>query len=137
MQRTKKCNFSPYSQPILQCTWSMWQHQQVQNRQCMEDASNAIAWIHEIAGVGSPSSNGAVRSIVEGYRRILAKPTKKKEPVTAQNLRDIIRNTDMSDLTSVKTAAVCLLSFAAFLRFDELTKLNCNDVKFYDGSIWP
>ena len=72
---------------------------------------------------------------MEGYRRILAKRTKKKEPVTAQNLRDIIRNTDMSDLTSVRTAAVCLLSFAAFLRFDELTKLNCNDVKFYDGSM--
>lgn len=49
-----------------------------------------------------------------------------------QDLKRVIQNTNMSELSAVRTAAMCLLSFAAFLRFDEMSKLNCSDVKLYE-----
>ena len=38
-------------------------------------------------------------------------------------------------LSDVRLAASCLLSFAAFLRFDELAKLRCCDVKIGEASM--
>ena len=42
------------------------------SKSAVEEVCNAIAWIHEIAGIQNPSNNGVVRSIVEGCRRSLA-----------------------------------------------------------------
>lgn len=70
-------------------------------------------------------------SIVEAYRRILAAPKNKKEPVTAEDLRKMVLMFagPKASLADVRTVAICLISFAAFLRFDELASLRCNDVK--------
>ena len=39
------------------------------SKSAVEEACNAIAWTHEIAGIQNPSDNGVMRSIVEGCRR--------------------------------------------------------------------
>ena len=98
----------------------------------MEEGFNAVNWVHSIAGLEPPSSDGVVRSVMEGIQRMYARPVVKKEPITAENLREIVESSNLSDLSDVRSAAMCLLSFAGFLRFDESAGLHCSDVVFED-----
>ena len=38
-------------------------------------------------------------------------------------------------LADVRFLAACLLGFAAFLRYEEIAKLNCNDVEFFTNHV--
>ena len=60
----------------------------------VEEAHNAVNWVHNIAGLETPASDGIVRSVVEGVRKVYARPVVKKEPVTIDNLRAIVENSD-------------------------------------------
>ena len=55
-----------------------------------------------------------MKSVVEGIRRMFAKPVVKKEPLTVVDLKAIVENSDLMDLGDVRTATICLLAFAAF-----------------------
>ena len=55
--------------------------------------------------------------------------------MTVEDLRAVVENSDLTDLGDVRTDALCLLCFAAFLRFDELAGLHCSDVLFADGHL--
>ena len=101
----------------------------------VEEAYNSVNWVHDIAGLQSLAGDAIVKSVVEGVRRLFAKPVVKKEPVTVDDLRAIVENSDLTDLGDVMTATLCLLCFAAFLRFDELAGLHCSDVIFADGHL--
>ena len=101
----------------------------------VEEAYNSVNWVHDIAGLQSLVGDAIVKSVVEGVRRLFAKPVVKKEPVTVDDLRAVVENSDLTDLGDVRTAALCLLCFAAFLRFDELAGLHCSDVIFADGHL--
>ena len=72
--------------------------------------------------------DGTVRAVQEGARRSLARPTVKKEPVSVENLQQIVANADMSDLGDVRTVALCLLCFSVFLRYTENADMRCSDV---------
>ena len=72
------------------------------SKSAVEEAGNALAWVYNIAGLQSPVEDGTVKSVIEGARRLLAKPVIKKEPVSADNLRAIVDNTNMSDLGDVQ-----------------------------------
>ena len=96
----------------------------------VEEVFNAVNWVHSIAGLEPPSSDGIVRSVMEGVRRMYARPVVKKEPF--KDLRAIVESFNLSDLSDVRSTAMCLLSFAGFLRFDELAGLHCSDVVFED-----
>ena len=68
---------------------------------------------------------------LDGLRCLLAKPIKRKEPVTAQMLHDMVMAAGTSpSLTEVRLLAICLVAFAGFLRCDELLKLRCMDIAF-------
>ena len=101
----------------------------------VEEAYNSLNWMHDIAGLQSLAGDAIVKSVVEGIRRMFAKPVVKKEPLTVVDLKAIMENSDLTDLGDVRTAAICLLAFAAFLRFDELASLHCSDVSFAEGHL--
>ena len=91
----------------------------------MEDACNAIAWIHSSAGLASPSTHPFVKVTLEGLQRSLAKPVVKKEPITVEMLDAIVQDAERSGtLSDLRLATACLLGFAGFLRFDELIHLR-------------
>ena len=46
-----------------------------------------------------------MKSVVEGVWRLYAKPVV-KEPVTVEDLRAIVENSDLTDLGDVRTAAL-------------------------------
>ncbi len=80
----------------------------------MEEAANALAWVHEIA---------------------LARPKVKKEPLMVEDLRKIAQPclSPGASLTDIRTAAMCLLSFTALLRYDELSSIRGSDIVLSGG----
>jgi len=95
------------------------------SKAAVEEACNAVSWIHATAGLASIVAHPFVRATLEGLQRTLAKPVTKKEPITVDMLEAIISDAERSGrLTDLRLATVCLLGFSGFLRFDELINLR-------------
>ena len=107
-----------------------------QSKSSVEEAVNAVGWVHQIFGLPSISASPFVRATLAGLQRNLAKPKVRKEPVTADMLSALVGNLGVSpSLSDVRLAACSLLSFAAFLCYDEICKLRCCDVTFSTESM--
>ena len=103
----------------------------VHSRATVEEAVYALTWVHQAAGLPSPSDDPFVQTVLAGLRRILALPAVKKRPFTAEMLRDMVQACQPDpSLADLRFLAACLLGFAAFLRYDELSKLRCEDLLF-------
>ena len=61
---------------------------------------------------------------------MLAHRTSKKEPIIISQLEHLVASKadPMASLYNIRSVVICILAFAAFLRFDELAKLNRSDV---------
>ena len=98
------------------------------SRSAVEEAVYAISWIHHMAGLPSPSDSPFIQTVLAGLRRSLAKPTVKKEPITAVMLEHMVQDCGSNpSLADVRFLAACLLGSAAFLRYDELV-FWCQDL---------
>ena len=84
-----------------------------------------------MGGEPSPGDHPLVKSILAGAQRLLANQTSKKEPITVSQLQQLVacKADSMASLYNIRSAVICLLAFAAFLRFDELSKLVRSHVK--------
>lgn len=112
--------FALYLQHVAETTKS---------RAAVETAVNAASWAQQLAGLRPVSSFPFVQVVLSGLQRTLAKPKKKKEPVTVEMLAALVQSSDGS-LADLRLIAMAILAFAAFLRCDELVKLRCCDVLF-------
>ena len=99
----------------------------------VEEAVNAISWVHQLAVVEDPTQNDLVRQVLAGTKRILAHKTMKKEPITPEILGKLVDKyaSDNADLADIRVIAWCLISFAGFLRYSELAALKEADVQFF------
>jgi hypothetical protein len=74
--------------------------------------------------------------LIQGGRRILAKPVQKKEPITIdilKSIHDFYRlSENKSDLNSVRLFCMLIVGYSGFLRFNEIFNFKVNDVKFCD-----
>ena len=71
-----------------------------------------------------------------GLKRTLSKPKVKKEPVTVEMLTALVQSLGASpSLSELRLAASCLVTFAAFLRYDKIAKLRCCDIAFSEGDM--
>ena len=61
------------------------------SRAAVEEAIYALAWIHDLAGVVSPTTAILIQTTLQVLRRMLAKPVQKKEPVTIEMLTAMVR----------------------------------------------
>ena len=97
----------------------------------LESAVHSIAWFHLLGGEPSPSDHLLVKSTLAGADRLLAHQTTKKEPITVSQLEQLVASKadSMASLYNIRSVVICLLAFAAFLRFDELARLVRSDVK--------
>ena len=101
------------------------------SRSAVEEVVHALAWVHKMAGIESPTDSQLVQSVLEGLRRILSKPKVRKEPVSLEMLQAMVEAAGPTpSLSDVRLLAVCFVAFAGFLRCDELIKLRCKDVSF-------
>ena len=99
----------------------------------VEEASDAIAWAHALGNCNSPTESQFVRSVLQGLQRDLPEPVTKKLPVTTEMLNVIVDDAEKSgSLADWWLTSACVVSYAAFLRFDELVHIRAMDVKFQD-----
>ena len=99
------------------------------SKSAVEDAVNGLAWAHSTAGVLSPTDSPIVKTTLDGLKRLLANPVNKKLPFTVDMLKVILQDAKESDtLANIRLASACLLSFAGFLRFDELANIRPCDL---------
>ena len=89
---------------------------------------SSIAWAHKLADVVDPTKAGIVSSTYEGLKRRLSKPTVKKEPITIDIIHKLVsahipdRNYS-TNLKNLRVVAMCVVSFAGFLRYNELSQI--------------
>ena len=100
----------------------------------VEEAVNGLAWAHSLAGMESPTSNPLVKNALEGLKRTLPRPVHKKPPFTTEMLQAIVQNAEQNDsLANKHLATMCLLAFAGFLCFDELSNICPCDLCFEEN----
>ena len=107
----------------------------VRSKSAVEGAVNAIGWLHQTAGLPSIAGSPFIRAVLCGLQRNLAKPKVRKEPVTADMLSLLVGSLGQAPLLSDVHLAAVLLSYAAFLRCDEVSKLRCCDIVFSANSM--
>ena len=102
------------------------------SKAAIEEALHALVWMHRVASLPPVEGLSLVQETAQGLRRLLAKPKKRKEPITAEMLKLMVESVGLlsltPSLTEVRLLAVCLLAFAG----DELIKLHCKDIVFND-----
>ena len=101
------------------------------SRSAVTEAANAVSWMQRLTGEEPVAQNQLVKLVSEGFQCCLARPKRKKEPVTQHMLQQLVASMGSPPtLAEVRLASICLLALAAFLRFDELSKLRCRDMTF-------
>ena len=108
----------------------------VQSKAAVEEATNAIGWVHQLSGLPPIAASPFVRATLAGLQRQLAKPKLRKEPITTDMLLVWVESLGTSpSLADIRLIAIALLAFSAFLRYDELSKVRCCDVQFTSQSM--
>ena len=88
----------------------------------VNEAFYAISWAHDLSGVKNSCHSSLVITVKEGTHRCTAQLVFKKEPISPGTLQKIAERFGAStnNLPDLRIASMCVLSFAAFLRFSEL-----------------
>jgi integrase len=94
----------------------------------------SVKWFHDISLLKNPCEDKLIQMMMEGAKRILGRPIVKKEPITISHLQKIVEKfgKDHRHLPNVRLCAMLLISFAGFLRYNELANLKMSNIKFYD-----
>lgn len=90
----------------------------------------SIKWVHGMCNKNDPTNNSYIVSLQESAKRAVRPLKQKKDPVSIEMLLELCNMyLDNNDLLVVRDLTMILLSFAGFLRFDEVSSLLCSDVK--------
>ena len=87
----------------------------VQSKSAVEEAVNAIGWVHQLSGRPSLTESPFVCATLSGLQRKLAKPKIHKEPTTTDMLATLVDSLGSAlTLADIRLAAMSLLVFSAF-----------------------
>ena len=101
-----------------------------------------IRWAHKLAGIECcPTDHPLVQSSLEGARRKLGRPIKKKEkkkepkePLPIDLLQVITEHYSSSEsLAHIRFLFILLVGFAGFFRIDELLSMKLGDITLFTG----
>ena len=125
------------AKPLHVCLYLSFLIQKSASRAPVEEAVNSLSWVHTIAVLDDPTTHPLVAQVVAGAKRILAKPTVKKEPISADILGSLVQRFGQADasLADIRTLAICLISYAGFFRFSEVSGLKESDVVIYQDHL--
>ena len=101
------------------------------SKAAVEEAVYALAGVHSVAGIPSPTDSSFVMTTVEVLRMMPSRSAQKKEPITIDMLRAMVQDTVEHDtLANVRLTTACLLAFAGFLWFNKLVNIRPCDLCF-------
>ncbi len=92
-------------------------------------AMASMKFMHSMAGLPSPTDNSMVVLALQGFKRLTASPTVRKEPITPDILSNLIiahghLNATLADL---RVLFVIFISYAGFLRFNDISNISRSD----------
>lgn len=125
------------ARPLHVCLYLSFLIQKSVSSAPIEEAVNALAWVHTVAVVEDPTKHPLVSQVVAGAKRILAKPTVRKEPISADILSSLVQKFGQASatLSDIRTLTICLISYAGFFRFSEIANLKESDVAIYTNHL--
>ena len=98
------------------------------------NAVYSIDWAQQMAGLPKISNHPLVSLMVSASPRLLGRSKLKKDPVTPEMLKALVESkiTDKSpSISDLRSVALCLLGYAGFFRFSELSQIKACDVRFF------
>ena len=98
----------------------------------VDDAFYGIKWVHETAGLASPTDSSPVVAARDASKRILGTARlDRKEPITPELLKSIVGGANLSNSLELRNVCLYLLCFAGFLRFDDVSRIK--RISFHTG----
>ena len=88
----------------------------------------AIKYMHNLHNFTDPTDHCHVKNLIECSKRTNCKPVSKKDIVTPDMFN---KYSDSSDVTIVRDLSMIIVSYAGFLRYDEMSNIRCQDVTFH------
>ena len=89
----------------------------------------SIKWAHSMENLQDPTNNAFVTTLLELAKRNRSKPIVKKQPVTPELLVCLCEKySESTDVLVVRDLCMIVLGFSAFLRYDEISNVCCNDI---------
>lgn len=101
---------------------------------CLKSYVSAVNWVHSLAGYDRPGSDSFVTSITSACTRHVARPIKRKLPVTKEHVAQIVDKycRDTQNISDFRTGAMLMLMYYGFLRFNEVSLLQRRDLSFFE-----
>lgn len=97
----------------------------------VEHAFYGLNWIHNVLDLPNPCDSWLVRCVKNSAKRLLKTPVVKKCPIRPRHLRKLVRYFgSSSSLLDLRICAIALLSYAGFLRYDEVSRIRRSNVTF-------
>ena len=96
----------------------------------IEVVFNGLSWLHKTLGLPNPCESVTVRAIKESAKRELKKPPTRKLPVSPHVLEKMVVRLRTDDLTSMRTLTIAMLSYAGFLRYDDVSQIRRENIVF-------
>ena len=96
------------------------------------NAFYSIKWFHSVLNFVSPTDGSLVSNILESAKRKLAKPISKKEPITSELLDKMYTRLFSDGNVKNQRICACLISYAGFLRSNELLNIKRCDILIYN-----
>ena len=81
--------------PVKDFHWALYLQSladSFQSKSAVEEACNAVSWVHSTAGLASPMESPFLKVTLEGLQRLLAKPVVKTAPVTPTMLNEMVKD---------------------------------------------
>jgi len=95
----------------------------------LERRSSGIGYAHVLAGHEPPGQHEAVKATMRGIRRSIGAAPCRKEPITAERIRAMVKLAPQS-LIGLRDRALLLLGFAGAFRRSELVGLDVADLNW-------
>lgn len=102
------------------------------SRSSILGAAYGIAWLHKKLGCPNPVDDPLVSQTLAGFKRLLAGPSRKKQPIESHHVRALILSYGhpRASLPNLQMVSLVALGFCAFLRWSELRDLRACDLRF-------
>lgn len=97
----------------------------------VELAFYGLNWIHNVLDLPNPCDSWLVRCVKNSAKRLLKAPVIKKCPIRPKHLRKLVRKFgSSSNILDQRICAIALLSYAGFLRYDEVSRIRRSNITF-------
>ena len=98
-------------------------------------ADYSIKWEHELNLYNSVYSYTFLNLILEGGVRILSKPTVKKEPITSDIIKAVLRKFKPDKLPNLRMCCLMLLGYTGVLRYNEFVHIKANNLQLFSSHV--